>query len=83
MHALLVSFPALSISVLYCFWRTYALAQERRQRQRQLCERVAHMLWVLSQLPDADEPGGGRCGPDQPTPLYPHRPLLPPQAPGR
>jgi hypothetical protein len=80
MHALLVSFPALTVSALYCFWRTYALAQQRR---RQLCERVAHMLWVLSQLPDADEPGGGRCGPDQPTPLYPHRPLLPPHGPDR
>jgi hypothetical protein len=82
MQTLLVSFPALAVSALYCFWRTHYLVRQRRQQQ--LCERVAHMLWVLSQLPDANEPGGGRCGPDQPTPLYPHRPLLPrPKGMGR
>lgn len=77
MNALLISFPALTVSFLYCFWRTYAQVYLQRQRQRQLCERVAHMLWVLSQLPETNEPGAGACAPGQPTPLYPYRPLLP------
>src|SRR5690348_102360 len=38
MHALLLSFPALTVSALYCFWRTYE--QTYLRRQRQLCQRV-------------------------------------------
>jgi hypothetical protein len=60
MHALFISFPTLAVSALYCLWHTYSLVQ----RQRRLCERVARLLWVLSQLPDEYGPAAGPWGPD-------------------
>jgi hypothetical protein len=62
MHAFFISFLTLTVSAVYCFWHTYYLVQRRRQRR--LCEGMARMLWVLSQLPEGDEPAAGPCGPD-------------------
>jgi hypothetical protein len=62
MHARVIGFPTLAVSALYCLWHTYSLLL--RQRQRRLCARVARLLWVLSRLPDGDEPAAGPRGPD-------------------
>ena len=46
MQPLLTSLPTLAVSVLYCVWNAYRLAQLRQQRK--LSERVAYMLWVIA-----------------------------------
>jgi hypothetical protein len=45
----------LAVAVLYYVWRGYAQVQVRRQRQ--LRERVAYLLWVVSEGIDPRESG--------------------------
>jgi hypothetical protein len=45
-QALLISWPTLMVSALYCLWAQYRQAQVRKDRR--LRERVAFLLWVMA-----------------------------------
>jgi hypothetical protein len=46
MQAVLMAVPTLAVSVVYCLWNGYRIAND--QRIRKLRERVAFMLWVAA-----------------------------------
>jgi hypothetical protein len=46
MNAIVCAVSAMSVAVLYSSWRAYF--EKALQRERQLRERVAYMLWVMA-----------------------------------
>jgi hypothetical protein len=46
----LYSAAALTVAAVYCVWRAWAQARQRRQGL--LCRRVAYLLWVLAERTD-------------------------------
>ena len=46
MQALLISWPTLMVSAIYCFW--YEYRQARLRKEQRLRERVTYMLWVMA-----------------------------------
>jgi hypothetical protein len=47
MHPLMGNLAALAVAVIFYCWRAYH-TQTLYRKQRQLRERVAHMLWVMA-----------------------------------
>ncbi len=47
MQPLLSTLPVMSVTTIFYAWNVYRHALLERRR-RQLCERVAYMLWVAS-----------------------------------
>jgi hypothetical protein len=43
---MITALPALTVSTIFLVWN--ACRREKERRQRLLCERVAHMLWVAA-----------------------------------
>jgi hypothetical protein len=46
MYPVLLSYPTLAVSAIYCIWNAYL--RSRVQQHRQLHERVAFMLWMVA-----------------------------------
>lgn len=47
MQPIVTNMAALAVAMLFYLWRAHFQGQQRRQRR--LCERVAFMLWCVSQ----------------------------------
>ncbi len=54
LQPIFAALPTLAVSMVYCFYRAYALIQ--KQRQKRLRERVAWMLWVMAEQVEECEP---------------------------
>jgi hypothetical protein len=48
MQPLLSALPVMSVTTIFYAWNVYRHALAER-RHRQLCQRVAYMLWVASE----------------------------------
>jgi hypothetical protein len=46
MQMIAFSYPTLAVSTIYCIWLAYRRAV--LQRERDLRERVAYMLWIIA-----------------------------------
>jgi hypothetical protein len=45
MYPLILSYPTLAVSAIYCIWNLYV--RTRLSQERALRQRVAYMLWVM------------------------------------
>jgi hypothetical protein len=53
MQPIMANMAALAVASLFYLWRSHH--QGELQRRRVLCQRVAHLLWVLAQRIEGSE----------------------------
>jgi hypothetical protein len=63
---MLTAIPAITVSTIFIAWNA-CRRRERERRDRQLRERVAHMLWVAANEIDDEPDNEEEAGPDPPN----------------